>query len=214
VILSQKIPSLVSSLSGVIIAGGAFDIPPSRYGEKKRFRIDLPQKGRTDFEFRLIREALRQEKPLLGICGGMQAINVVLGGTLYQDIPSQLPSALRHEQKEEKHRPTHRVKLTKESLLRDWLGREKIRTNSTHHQAVKKLGRGLAISGYTEDHVIESIESVGAGLKPARNLILGVQWHPEVLRDRMSEKLFKNFIEYSSRAIEDNLGSRPPKVKR
>jgi putative glutamine amidotransferase len=205
----QKISQLVGALVGVVIAGGAFDIPPSFYGEKKRFRIDAPQRNRSDFEFRLIREAIRQKKPLLGICGGMQAINVVLGGTLYQDIASQVPSASSHEQKLPCDRPIHRVNLVKGSHIQEWLGTTRIRTNSTHHQAVKDLGKGLSVTGSAEDGVIEAIELVGAGLKPAHSLVIGIQWHPEVLNDNASRRLLREFIRYSSRPIRDNSGSPP-----
>lgn len=192
-ILSSHIPglylkNLVSKLSAVIVAGGAFDISPSYYSEKRKYRIDPPQSKRTDFEFQLIRESIAQKKPLLGICGGMQAINVALGGSLYQDILAEIPCAKEHEQKIDKTKPTHFVNLVKNSKLCRMLKSKRIRVNSTHHQAVKELGRNLHVAGFAEDGVVEAIES------DKHRFVLGVQWHPEVLKDQYSFKIFENLI--------------------
>lgn len=185
----QSIPKLLARCSGIVIAGGAYDLPPALYGERKRHRIDLPQRERIRFEFELIRQCLKMRKPLLGICGGMQSLNVVLGGTLYQDLPSEIPSEIVHEQKIPKHKPSHRITLQKDSLLFRWLGKQGIFVNSTHHQAVKALGKGLQAVAHAPDGVIEAIEG------PGGTLTLGVQWHPEVLVDAASKKFWKSFIE-------------------
>ncbi len=185
--------NLVSQLSGLIVAGGAFDIPPFYYGEKKKYRIDPPQKQRTDFELHLISEAIAQDKPLLGICGGMQAINVAMGGNLYQDIRAEIPCAGEHEQKNERSKPGHYINVLKGTRLSTIVKSKKIGVNSTHHQAVKELGKNLSISAFAEDGVVEAIES------EKYRFLLGVQWHPEVLKSQTSLKIFRAFIESCSK---------------
>jgi putative glutamine amidotransferase len=185
VISYSQLKKLLTSLHGIVIAGGAFDIPPSFYGEKKRYRIDTAQLQRTKFEIRLIREAILQKKPILGICGGMQAINVALGGTLYQDISSELAFANSHEQKESKTQATHFVNIIKNSKLHQIIHSTRIKTNTTHHQAVKDLGKTLTISAFADDGIIEAIEG---------KRVLGIQWHPEILKDRASQNLLRGFV--------------------
>lgn len=187
-ISKSHLKNLVKSLAGVVVTGGAFDIPPSYYSEKRKYRIDPPQFERTDFELRLICETISQKKPLLGICGGMQAINVALGGSLYQDILAEIPCAKEHEQKIDKTKPSHFVNIVKSSKLSRILKSKRIRVNSTHHQAVKELGKNLHIAGFAEDGVIEAIESETVPF------VLGVQWHPEALKDKNSFKIFENLI--------------------
>lgn len=165
----------VARLDGLIISGGNFDIDPSFYGEKRHKKLGAVIRDRTLSELYLLKTALRQKKPLLGLCGGHQLINVHFGGALYQDIVSQNRQAKNHEQKSDPRITSHAVNILKGSRLSGIVRRRTLRVNSTHHQAVKKLGKGLAASAVSPDGIVEALEAAG------HNFLLGVQWHPEFL---------------------------------
>lgn len=162
---------------GVVVTGGAFDIPPEAYGATRREGCGPAKEDRTRFEWELLRLALERDLPVLGVCGGMQLLNVVLGGTLIQDIPTEVPGALPHEQPPPKDRPFHEIRVEEGSLLAEATrGVEgPIAVNTTHHQAVARLGEGLVVTARAPDGVIEGIEA------PGRPFVLGVQWHPEAM---------------------------------
>jgi len=188
------IEGMLERLDGVVLSGGGFDIHPRHYGEKPIAPLHAIKENRTDFEFELLRRALRRDLPVLGICGGMQAINVVFGGSLYQDLSIQRPESLPHQQKTPKTRPSHSVTVTAGTLLAQALGRKNrehvLQVNSTHHQAVKGLGKGLVVNARSEDGLVEALASVKHGF------VLGVQWHPEVLAPESPEqvRLFRAFL--------------------
>jgi putative glutamine amidotransferase len=181
---------VVESLDGVVVSGGDFDIHPKYYGERATERLGNIREERTEFELGLISLALKRDMPLLGVCGGAQAINVALGGSLYQDIRSQVAGAAEHEQGHLKDRGGHAVNIVPGTKLRRIVGRESLEVNTTHHQSVKKLGKGLIVNAAAADRVIEGIESQG------HTFVLGVQWHPEFLvhRDRAQKKIFAAFV--------------------
>lgn len=162
---------LLGLADGVVITGGHFDIHPGLYGEEVVGRLDRIETGRTTLELALARACLDRGLPVLGLCGGHQALAVAAGGTLIQDIATQLPDAREHEQPTDPATPWHTVHVT--GPARAWLG-EHIEANSTHHQAVRDPGR-LTVCGTTDDGVVEIIAADG----PA--FALGVQWHPELL---------------------------------
>lgn len=181
------LPSLTSArairqsldlLDGLIISGGGFDIHPSYYGEKPIGELGAIKAQRTEFELDIAAAALKKDLPLLGICGGEQALNVVLGGSLYQDIATQLPNAGEHQQSEKKSQGGHRVQIPDGTRLRAIVGSASLEVNTTHHQAVKHLGKGLIADAVADDGVIEGIEST------RHRFVIGVQWHPEVLAPR------------------------------
>lgn len=165
-------------LDGIVVSGGNFDIHPKLYGEKSIEALGEIKEDRTDFELQLISAALRRDLPLLGVCGGAQAINVALGGSLYQDIPTQIPNALEHQQGALKEQGGHQIKIHDGTKLKQIMGRDTLEVNTTHHQAVKKLGQGLIVNATAEDGIIEGIESQD------HSFVLGVQWHPECLTER------------------------------
>ncbi len=134
----------LSLCDGIIITGGAFDIPPERYGEQRRPQCGPTQPERTEFEWVLCEAALSARIPLLGICGGMQLINVVRGGTLYQDLVADLHVS--HEQPPPKDAPSHAVEIVPETLLASLVGPGPLSANSTHHQAVHQPGTGVLVS--------------------------------------------------------------------
>lgn len=169
------IPALLDLAQGVVITGGAFDIPPSAYGDDSRPGLGPLKEDRTRFEWELLEGALARGLPVLGVCGGMQLLNVLLGGSLVQDIPTELPTALAHEQATPKDQPSHSIRIESGSLLARAAGRAgEARVNSTHHQAVARLGADLVASARAPDGVVEAIERPG-------HFVLGVQWHPERL---------------------------------
>jgi putative glutamine amidotransferase len=179
-------------LDGLVVSGGDFDIPPELYGESRREVCGRAKPDRTRFEKELLEAALAAGLPVLGICGGMQLLNVVRGGTLHQDL--QADAGTRgHEQPAPKDVPTHPVRVASGTLLSRLLGAgaPEHRVNSTHHQAVKDPGIGVLIAATAPDGVIEAIEL------PDLPFAVGVQWHPEaVLRhDPRHAGLFTGLVE-------------------
>ncbi len=158
---------------GLVITGGDFDIPPERYGETRSSSCGPSKASRTDFEWLLCEAALAGRIPILGVCGGMQLMNVVRGGTLVQDLPAEMD--LSHEQPGAKDQPSHDVEIVAGTLLAGLVGAGPLPVNSTHHQAVKQPGAGVLVSGRSGDGVVEAIEL------PDAPFALGVQWHPEAL---------------------------------
>lgn len=161
---------------GLVVTGGAFDIPPEAYGEARRQGMGEVKDDRTRFEWALLEGALEAGLPVLGVCGGMQLLNVVLGGTLIQDIPTEVEGALPHEQPPPKDVPSHPITVATGSLLASATGgAQEVEVNSTHHQGVARLGRGLQVTARAPDGVVEAVED------PSRPYVVGVQWHPEAI---------------------------------
>lgn len=165
----------LARLDGLLLSGGDFDIDPARFGDERRHESVRTKDRRTDFEFAAARAALGRDKPVLGICGGQQLLNVALGGTLIQHIPDAVPGALAHEQPNPRDQPGHTVDVAADTLLRRIVGTHELAVNSAHHQAARTVGRGVAINARAPDGVVEGIED------PRRRFCLGVQWHPEYL---------------------------------
>lgn len=183
---------LVSKLDGFIITGGP-DVNPSYYNEEILLQLGLLAPKR-DVNEKLIYEAIqRQNKPVLGICRGHQLINVLEGGTLYQDLPSMRPSETRHSQREPNYVMTHKVDLIEGTPISSWMdGAKEMEVNSYHHQAVKDLAPSLkAMALSTEDGIIESY------YKPDSKFTVGIQWHPELaFKDHpLHRRIFKALVD-------------------
>jgi len=176
-------------LDGLLLVGGG-DINPAHFGEEVRFPLNLSHPLRDNFELALVRKAFELDLPILGICRGHQVLNVALGGSLYQDIPSEIPEALDHSQKEKAGEVVHKIQIEEGSCLEKVFGRE-LGVNSTHHQAVKDVGEGLEVTARAFDGIIEGIEGKGNGF------VVGVQWHPERLLHQfpVQKKLFETFVD-------------------
>ena len=174
----SAIRNVLENLDGILVTGGNFDIHPRLYGEEPLEALGEIKEGRTEFELELISQTLERDLPLLGVCGGEQAINVALGGSLYQDIATQVTGAVKHQQSALKEYAGHQVKIQPGTKLEQIVGCDTLEVNTTHHQAVKRLGRRLIANATSADGLIEGIESKDY------SFVLGVQWHPESLVDR------------------------------
>ena len=172
---TRFLEAYLDAVDGLLLTGGAFDIDPGEYREKRRPRCGPAKPERTAFERELLERALKRDLPVLGVCGGMQLINVVLGGSLYQDIATELPKADAHEQKIDRRRPTHAVNVRRGTRLSRAVGEGVLMVNSTHHQAIHHLGEKVSVVAEAPDGVIEGFEVLGA------RFVVGVQWHPELL---------------------------------
>ncbi|HXM85295.1 MAG TPA: gamma-glutamyl-gamma-aminobutyrate hydrolase family protein [Stellaceae bacterium] len=175
-------------LNGLIVTGGAFDVDPKLFGAKTRHESVSTKDRRTEFELAICQGALKSDKPVLGICGGEQLLNVALGGTLIQHIPDEVKGALAHEQPTPRTQPGHSVKISRDTLLHRITGASDLEVNSAHHQAVKDVAPGLVVDAVAPDGVIEGIED------PKRRFCLGVQWHPEYLLSEGDKRIFSAFI--------------------
>lgn len=185
----DSVGTWLERLDGLLLSGG-YDLDPALYGETKlndTVQVDAP---RDAFEIPLIREAAARDLPVLGICRGIQSLNVALGGTLFQDIPTQNPSPIQHRQPEGRDACTHQVVVMPGSLAARAAGAEGFAANSFHHQAVNEVAPGLVVSGRADDGVVEALEALHA------RFILGVQFHPEELTAVSAEarRLFRAFV--------------------
>ncbi len=186
---------LLKDIDGLLLTGSGPDLPPALYGERQRYAFRVVSERRSAFELEMVRLARRADLPVLGICGGMQAMNVACGGSLFQDIPSQITKSLQHRQPTPATNLSHAVTVTSGSLLRRILRTMSLRVNSSHHQSVKAVAPSLIASAVAPDGIVEAIES------PTHRFFLGIQWHPEFLFDRhpLHRKLFEAFLRAASR---------------
>jgi putative glutamine amidotransferase len=181
----------LTDIAGLLLTGGE-DIDPGRFGEQPHAATGRPHAARDSYEIALARAAFEARVPTLAICRGAQVMNVALGGTLIQDIPSQAPTAIAHDPGRRSER-VHRVNVVERSRLAEAIGATAIATNSSHHQAVGELAADLVITAHSEDGIVEAIEP----RDPAWWMV-GVQWHPEELTTTAEDwdrKLFAAFAE-------------------
>ena len=186
----------IQSLDGILVSGGGHDIDPLNYGEDRHVKCAPPNVKRENFEISLIKKAMELNMPILGICGGMQAINVAAGGTLFQDIPSFFDNPLQHQPDKESTYSFHNIEI-ESSKLQEFFSSSSELVNSSHHQSLKEVPESFLINAFSVDGVIEGIES------KENSYVVGVQWHPESLFSYMEEdfphskKLFSSFISSS-----------------
>ncbi|UCD38594.1 MAG: gamma-glutamyl-gamma-aminobutyrate hydrolase family protein [Fidelibacterota bacterium] len=184
---------MIGYIHGIVLIGSAYDMDASRYGQEPREGGKPSYPDRDDFDRLLLEQASERGMPVLGICHGLQTINVFLGGTLIQDIASQVPNALTHRAKSDTGEYVHEVELFPESSLNSEARVVRAKTNSAHDQAVDGVGRGLRVIARTTDGVIEAVEYE----EMSKQFILGVQWHPERLAavDSLSFLVFEKLVE-------------------
>lgn len=185
----EILKQMVKEHDGFLLTGGQ-DVSPFMYGEKA-----LPLCGescpcRDEMENRLFTLALERDAPMLGICRGIQLMNVVLGGTLYQDIPSQYPSTIEHHQSPPYEKPIHEVKVVAGTPLAGLLGQDVLAVNGYHHQGIRELSARLHPMTYAPDGLAEAV------YVPEKRYVWAVQWHPEFFfrKDESSKKIFQSFI--------------------
>jgi putative glutamine amidotransferase len=182
-----SIGSLLSHLDAVCLSGGP-DLDPAAYGTQAHPELGPTEAELDHFELELARAAVAKGLPVLGICRGMQVLNVALGGSLHQHLPD-LGSELNHRQERLTSEPSHRVTLERDSRLTKVIGRRYVEVNSFHHQGLHMLGRGLTVAGRAPDGVVEAVEA------PGRRFIFGVQWHAECLVGRPEHlALFRGLV--------------------
>ena len=183
----------LDAMDGILLSGGV-DMEPGRYGQEPHSTVDPTDADRDAAEIALIRAALERDKPIFAICRGLQILNVALGGTLIQDLPTEKPSALFHSQSERNiPRPetVHSIQIDPNSRLAQIVGAETMQVNSLHHQALKEVANGLKVTARAEDDVIEAAEM------PDKRFVVAIQCHPEELAAWQSEsqRLFAAFVE-------------------
>jgi putative glutamine amidotransferase len=185
------IAQVVGHLDGLLLPGSNSDIDPLRYGCEPHPQLGAvhPEKDATDLL--ALAEVEERPLPIFAICFGAQALNVSRGGTLIQDIVSQHPGAIKHEQGAPRDRLSHRVRLLEDSILGQLAGRDSAPVNSHHHQAIATLGRELVPTAWAPDGIVEAVEDPRGD-----RFVVGVQWHPELgwERDDFSRSLFDRFI--------------------
>ncbi len=174
----EEAPEFLERLQGLLLTGGS-DVDPALYGASPHPKLGKVVRERDDFELALTREALERNLPLLAICRGHQVLNVAMGGTLIQDIPSEVTGDVDHGSRRERWEPAHPVQILEGTRLREILKRGTVSVNSFHHQAIGRVGSGLVVSALSAgDQLVEAVEM------PDRRFALGVQWHPESFWNR------------------------------
>ena len=189
----EQAEAYLALIDGLVVTGGAFDVDPALFGATTRHATVTTKDRRTAFELAVTRGAVEADKPVLGICGGQQLLNVALGGTLIQHIPDEVAGALAHEQPNPRTEPSHVVHIIEGTLLRQITGLAELPVNSAHHQAVKDLAPGFVVDAVAPDGVVEGIED------PRRPFLVGVQWHPEYAISEGDTRLFAAFIAAAQR---------------
>lgn len=183
--------SLAETLDGILLTGSSSDVDPQAYGAEREPACGPVQPLRDATDFQLLDVALNRKKPVLGICFGMQSVNVFLGGTLIQDIDTRIGNTIVHDNPSTEGRAAHGIEIRQGSVLEELVPGVKAEVNSTHHQAIDRVAPGLEVIARAPDGIVESVISLGSD-----PWILGVQWHPErsFRYDRLSKKIFELFL--------------------
>jgi putative glutamine amidotransferase len=188
----EYLAALMDGLDGILLPGSDSDVDPLRYGHDPHPQLGSVHPLKDETDALVLEEIERRRTPLLAICFGMQILNVARGGTLIQDIRSELPEAIKHEQGAPRDRRSHRVRLLEGSRLAELAASESALVNSHHHQAVETVGRELVATAWTSDGLVEALEDPRGD-----RFALAVQWHPEIAweRDDFSRAIFERFVE-------------------
>jgi putative glutamine amidotransferase len=189
---ADYISEIMKNVDGILLPGSDTDVDPLIFGEEPRPNLKkiIPEKENTDLM--ILAESEKLKKNILGICFGMQVLNVSRGGTLVQDIETDIENCVKHEQGKPLARNSHSLEIDEESLISHLIANRKdVRVNSHHHQAIGKVGEKLRVTAWAKDGVIECLEDTRA-----ERFVLGVQWHPELSwqTDNLSRNIFAEFI--------------------
>lgn len=185
--IESAVDKMIKLLDGLILSGGT-DVDSESYNEKLLNEKWQGQKQRDFFEIKLLEKAKDKGIPVLGICRGLQIMNVAYKGSLYQDLLSYRENSIKHRDQEMYDNLSHKAMIIKDTPLFNIFNQEEIIINSVHHQGIKNLGEGLEIMAYSEDGLIEAIRD------PNHKFVWGVQWHPEWSLDKDQQKIFKEFF--------------------
>ena len=196
---AEYVEAVVEGLDGILLPGSDSDVDPMRYGQQPHAKLGAVHPIKDETDLLIIAAAERKRIPIFAICFGMQVLNVSRGGTLIQDIGSQVPDAIKHEQGAPRDRASHRVTLSQHTRLSRITGIEAFAVNSHHHQAIETLGADLVATAWASDGIIEALEDP----RPDR-FAVAVQWHPELgwERDPISQRLFEAFVTEASKTVE------------
>ena len=194
----ETIRGIYDELDGIFLPGGA-DIDPANYGEERHAQCDKGDPARDEVELMLVRWALADRKPVLGVCRGLQVVNLAAGGTLYQDLSEQMHGSIKHDYfpfggRYSRDYLAHEVEVAGNTKLAEIFGAGSLRVNSMHHQGIRRLGEQLRASAVAPDGLVEGIESAD------NSYLVAVQWHPEVLAENCprTRRLFESFVEAST----------------
>ncbi len=196
---------VMDAIDGLLLPGSDSDMDPLRYGQEPHPRLGAvhPEKDATDLL--ALAEAEARAMPILAICYGLQSLNVSRGGSLIQDIASQHPQAIKHEQGAPRDRPSHVVRILEGTVVSELAGTENVAVNSHHHQAIETVGRELVATAWASDGLVEAVEDP----RPDR-FVVGVQWHPELgwEKDPLSQSLFARFVTEAAKFAHHETKSR------
>ena len=202
---AEYIDAVLDGIDGILLPGSHSDVDPLRYGQQPHPALGSVHKIKDETDLLVIDAVERKGLPLLAICFGMQVLNVARGGTLIQDIRSQLPEAIKHEQGVPRDQPSHSVRVAAGSKLSEIINTEDLLVNSHHHQAIETLGADLVATAWSSDEVIEAVEDP----RPDR-FVIAVQWHPELgwQNDQFSQRLFSSFVSHARESVDDLSAAR------
>ncbi len=200
---NQDVDTFIEQADGILLPGGN-DVNPMLYGEERKSLTQPAHNERDMLEMYLIDKAMEKKLPILGICRGLQVLNVKLGGTLYQDIDEEMPDSMRHDWHDQiigqsseplpRSKLVHKVSLDSDSKLHKVIKKDSVEVNSLHHQGIKDLGKGLVAAGHSPDGLIEAIEMTDYPY------LVAMQWHPEELYVSAEWKdLFDDFVKVCSK---------------
>ena len=191
---APHLEKIAGTLDGVLLTGSPADMVPSRFGARRHPKCNDPDPDRERTDFALLEHAFAEQKPVLAICYGIQSLNVFLGGTLVQDIPSEIPSDIEHDWPTDEEPATdvfHSVQVEPGSRLESMTQAMEVEVNSSHHQSILKPGRDLHVVAHAADGIVEAVEWTGDS-----NWVTGVQWHPEriVQTHPLAQTLFRDLV--------------------
>lgn len=188
---AEYVAAAVEDLDAILLPGSDSDVDPLKYGHEPHPALGSVHSIKDETDLLILEEVEQRRLPLLAICFGMQVLNVSRGGTLIQDIPSQVPEAIKHQQGVPRDRASHRVKILEESLLSSLAESDHALVNSHHHQAIQTVGRDLVATAWTSDGLVEALEDPRSD-----RFVIAVQWHPELgwRKDNFSKALFNRFV--------------------